>query len=145
MPERHRGNEASLALRSLLLLVPSVLVPILLSSCLWNSQDDRVFVYSDPAGAEVWINGDRTAARRLRQSSSLDGLMGGDHLIEVRKAGYETERRVVRHWDDFKHVAVGRRRTATSTTPAFPSLVDDRRPAVPVLRSTRSTSLTTST
>jgi hypothetical protein len=28
--------------------------------------------------------------------------MGSDHLIEIRKTGFETERRIVKHYDDFK-------------------------------------------
>lgn len=95
-----------------------LLLPLLCSSCLWLEADDRVFVYSDPAGAEVWLNGENTG-RTTPAELELDGLMGDDHVIEVRKRGFETERRVVRHYDDLR-TSQWDEAHGDLVTPAFP-------------------------
>ena len=50
--------------------------------------------------------------------------MGSDHLIEVRKDGYETERRIAKHWDDFK-TSQWDEGHGDLVTPGLSSLVDD--------------------
>ncbi len=62
------------------------------SSCLYPKGDGRVFVTSDPPGAEIWLDGGPTG-KTTPASLDLGGPLAGDHLLEIRKKGYEPETR----------------------------------------------------
>jgi hypothetical protein len=76
-----------------LLLTILVIAP----SCLWVEGDSRVFVTSDPAGADVLVDGLATGLTTPAKVD-LDGLFGDDHQIRVQKVGYEAEERRVTHF-----------------------------------------------
>ncbi|HMQ23942.1 MAG TPA: PEGA domain-containing protein, partial [Planctomycetota bacterium] len=68
-----------------------------LPSCLWIEGDTRVFVTSDPAGADILVDGQDTGLTTPAKVD-LDGLFGDDHRIQVQKVGFEPEERVVTHF-----------------------------------------------
>jgi hypothetical protein len=79
--------------RALLLL--SIWLP--LAACTYASGDPRVMVSSTPAGAEILVDGAATG-RTTPSMLDLDGIIGDDHRITLRKAGYEDEHREVVHY-----------------------------------------------
>ncbi|MCB9890265.1 MAG: PEGA domain-containing protein [Planctomycetes bacterium] len=68
-----------------------------LPSCLWIEGDARVFVTSDPAGADILIDG-RDTGLTTPAKVDLDGFFGDDHTIQVQKIGFEPEERIVTHY-----------------------------------------------
>lgn len=98
------------------LLVPALL--LLLPSCLWLDGDSRVFVYSDPPGADVFVDGEDTGLTTPAELP-LGALFGSDHRITVRKKGFEAEHRTVSHYSQFNtsHIDEGH---GDLTTPPFP-------------------------
>lgn len=81
-------RSAALALLGAVLTAPS---------CLWVEGDSRVFVTSDPAGAEIFVDGEATGLT-TPSKVDLDGLIGDDHEIRIEKPGYEGETRQVTHF-----------------------------------------------
>lgn len=68
-----------------------------LGSCTWFHGDSHVFVYSDPAGATILVDGEdsgETTPARL----DLGGMLGTDHRITLRKAGYREASDTVYHY-----------------------------------------------
>ncbi|MAE77652.1 MAG: hypothetical protein CMJ85_12380 [Planctomycetes bacterium] len=83
------------------ILRKSALLPLLfLGSCLWPQGDGRVFVTSDPAGANVLVDGKPTG-KTTPAIIELGGITGSDHDIAVNKRGFETETRRVTHFARF--------------------------------------------
>ena len=80
-----------------LLLGCILLSSSLLQSCLWVEGDSRVFVTSDPAGADVLLDG-KSTGKTTPTKLNLDGILGSDHTIRLQKIGYEPEDRVVTHY-----------------------------------------------
>ena len=78
----------------------SFLLPVLLSSCVWFEGDSRVFVSSDPQGAQIWIDGELSEHTTPAQLD-LGGIFGDTHRIQVGKKGYEAEVRIVTHYTQF--------------------------------------------
>lgn len=68
-----------------------------LAACTYASGDPRVMVTSTPAGAEILVDGLATG-RTTPSMLDLDGIIGSDHQITLRKAGYQTEHREVVHY-----------------------------------------------
>ena len=81
-----RGFDARIAALSVLTLVAS--------GCTLFSGNSRVLVTSEPAGAEILIDGEPTGLR-TPSLIQLGSLFGADHVITVRKTGYEPEERDV--------------------------------------------------
>ena len=80
------------------LLLPALLALVSLApSCLWVEGDSRVFVTTEPAGADILVDGKPTGLTSPAKID-LDGLLGSDHEIRVEKVGYEAESRVVTHF-----------------------------------------------
>lgn len=66
-------------------------------ACTWFGGDPHVMVTSQPAGAEIFVDGDPTGYTTPTKLD-LGGLMGGDHEITLKKRGFGDEtRRVVHH------------------------------------------------
>lgn len=101
--------------RSTLLLA---LVP--LASCIYPTGDSRVFVTSDPAGADIFVDG-LDSGKTTPGVLDLGGLLGGSHRLSIRKRGFETEERTVSH---YTRVITSRMRDGVSqyTLPPFPLL-----------------------
>ena len=66
-------------------------------ACTYASGDPTVLVSSTPAGAEILLDGQETG-RTTPSLLDLDGIIGSDHRITVRKDGYEPEHRDVVHY-----------------------------------------------
>ena len=80
-------------------LLAFCLLPILFG-CVYPAGDARVFVSSDPLGAEIMVDGNPTG-KTTPAELDLGGLFGSDHRIELRKAGFESEQRKVSHYSNF--------------------------------------------
>ncbi|GEM_PF-2208686 len=97
-PKDRRAKQAALA--------TALFLPFLLG-CVYPAGDARVFVSSDPLGAEIMVDGSPTG-KTTPASLDLGGLFGSDHQIELRKKGFDPEKRKVSHyskagtayWDD---------------------------------------------
>ena len=61
---------------------------LLAASCVYVKPQDPVLVASEPAGAHIFLDGEDTG----RTTPACFDL-GGDHLLELRKSGYRSERR----------------------------------------------------
>ncbi len=69
----------------------------MLGACTWFGGDPHVLVTSQPAGAEILIDGEATGSTTPTKLD-LGGVLGGDHLITLRKRGFDEEsRRVIHH------------------------------------------------
>lgn len=75
----------------------SFLLPALLASCVWFEGDSRIFVSSDPQGADIWVDGKLTE-HTTPASLDLGGIFGDTHEIKVSKKGHEPEVRIVSHY-----------------------------------------------
>lgn len=83
-----------------------LVLPLLLASCTFVSGNSNVMVTSDPAGAEILVNGVPTGHTTPRMLNLEDS--GETPRITLRKRGYEDESRTVYHytvgytsrWDD---------------------------------------------
>jgi hypothetical protein len=74
---------------------PILCLPLVLANaCTWWSSQEHVMVTSDPLGARILVDGTdtgKTTPSRLH----IGGNFGGDHVIELRLAGYRPTRRTV--------------------------------------------------
>lgn len=68
-----------------------------LAACTYASGDSRVFVSSEPAGADILVDGEATGLT-TPSMVDLDGFNGDDHRIGVTKLGFEREDRDVVHY-----------------------------------------------
>lgn len=68
------------------------------ASCTYFSGDSRVLVTSDPAGAQILVDGSATGYWTPHYVD-LAGLFGGNHEITLRKRGFEDETRTVYQYD----------------------------------------------
>ena len=77
----------------------AVLAPMALSlgSCTFMSGDDHVLVTSTPPGALILLDGADTGLT-TPSMLALDGMIGSDHTITMRKAGFVAESRKVMHY-----------------------------------------------
>ncbi len=66
-------------------------------SCLWVEGDGRVFVTSNPQGAEVLLDGKPTG-QTTPATLDLGGPFADNHVVTVRKPGFEPEDRIVSHY-----------------------------------------------
>jgi hypothetical protein len=73
---------------------------LLSSACVYSNGDGRVFVSSDPPGAEIFLDG-RATQQTTPAELELGGAFGGDHRILVTKTGFEPEERIVTHFSSF--------------------------------------------
>ncbi len=74
-----------------------ILLWLPLSACTYLSGDSRVLVTSQPAGAEILVDGASTGFW-TPHFVDLGGFFGSDHLITIRKPGHEPESRQVYHY-----------------------------------------------
>lgn len=66
------------------------------SACVYVRTDSRVFLTSDPPGADVAIDGKETGMT-TPTILDFDGLVNGDHEITLHKNGHDPETRKVIH------------------------------------------------
>jgi hypothetical protein len=78
---------------------PLALVAVLLPlyGCVYPAGDSRVFVTSDPPGADVMLDGEATGLT-TPAILELGGACADDHRISVVKQGFEPEERRVTHY-----------------------------------------------
>jgi hypothetical protein len=69
----------------------------LCGGCLYPAGDSRVFVTSEPPGADVYLDGEKTG-KTTPAILDLGALFGSDHEIRVKKRGFEPEQRTVYHY-----------------------------------------------
>ncbi|MEO0481676.1 MAG: PEGA domain-containing protein [Planctomycetota bacterium] len=77
------------------------------TGCIWVSGHSQVQVTSEPMGAEILVDGQKTG-QFTPSILELDGYGGSDKLVELQLEGHEPERRVltqrstteVRRWTD---------------------------------------------
>ncbi|MCB9869505.1 MAG: PEGA domain-containing protein [Planctomycetes bacterium] len=84
--------------RSILLACLAAVLP----ACTYSSGRTTVLVTSAPAGAAIFVDGKDTGETTpflldLARDQLLSGYWSSDHLISVRKAGFEPEDRSVYH------------------------------------------------
>lgn len=75
----------------------TILLWLPLAACTFASGDSRVLVTSQPAGAEILIDGEATGLW-TPHFVDLGSLLGSDHRITVKKPGFEPESREVYHY-----------------------------------------------
>ena len=78
------------------------LLALSLPSCTYWSGDPTVRISSTPAGAFIFLDGEDTgettpAMLDLGTFLNLDGFLGSDRVVTIRKKGYEPERRILHH------------------------------------------------
>ncbi|MFQ5507205.1 MAG: PEGA domain-containing protein [Planctomycetota bacterium] len=97
-----------------------LVVPVLLGSCIYPRGDSRVFVTSDPAGADILVDGE-DSGQTTPGVLDLGGFLGGSHRLSILKKGFETEERTVSH---YTRVIPSRMRDGVSefSLPPFPLL-----------------------
>jgi hypothetical protein len=101
-PRRVLPNRAGRALdsRAMTRLARHLVLLLLACStigCTVFTGNSRVLVTSEPAGAEILVDGKPTG-RTTPSLVKLGGIFGGDREITVRKTGYEPETRPVTQW-----------------------------------------------
>ena len=74
-----------------------VLLPWLLAGCTYLSGDAHIVVTSTPPGANVLLDGASTG-KTTPIKLELDGMIGSNHDITLRKPGYAAETRRVYHY-----------------------------------------------
>ncbi|MDA1223487.1 MAG: PEGA domain-containing protein [Planctomycetota bacterium] len=65
-------------------------------SCTYAEGDSRVLVTSTPAGALILVDGEDTGLT-TPSMVELDGFLGDDHVVTLRKVGFDPEDREVIH------------------------------------------------
>ena len=75
-----------------------ILLWLPLGACTYVSGDSRVLVTSQPAGAEILVDGGKTGFWTPHYID-LGALLGSDHRITLRKPGFEPESREVFHYN----------------------------------------------
>ena len=84
-----------------MLRVLAITVLLTSNACTYLSGDPTVLVSSEPAGAEIFVDGASTG-QTTPSKIELGGLFGGNHDITVRMAGREPETREVRHHRNYE-------------------------------------------
>lgn len=82
-------------------LLSILLLAWLGTSCTAFSGDPTVFVTSDPAGGEIFVDGAPTGFT-TPSKIELGGMLGGDHDITIRMPGREPETRTVVHHRNYE-------------------------------------------
>ncbi len=75
----------------------TLLLCLCTGACTWFGGDPHVLVTSQPAGAEILVDGTATGST-TPSKLDLGGYLGSDHKITLRKKGYADETRVVVHY-----------------------------------------------
>lgn len=76
---------------------PLLLLCLLGGACTWFGGDSHVMVTSQPAGAWIFVDGEATE-RSTPAKLDFGALLGGDHLITLKRRGYAEESRWVLHY-----------------------------------------------
>jgi hypothetical protein len=64
---------------------------VLCASCTWFKTNPKVLVTSEPPGAHIFIDG-HDSGETTPHVFNIAGNFGSDHDLELRKAGFRTER-----------------------------------------------------
>ncbi len=82
------------------ILALCLLLALCLPACTYVAGDTRVFVTSEPPGADILVDGSETG-QTTPGVLELGGCLGDDHEITVQRKGYEPEKRTVVHHNSY--------------------------------------------